>query len=183
MACPFETLGLTPDSTESQVLRTWRLLMREHHPDKTDPANEELVLKLMQAKDECLDKINAVNHKADEQEFALFIDKILRDKMNSQMGPEFLEGHDLTCIIKPSLGQFMWMRAVDTMEWIILCVMGKTDFDRTLDSHVPTLCKYYNTFIGEDNWGEQENTFMSILNKYDEIKSQGYGNFARLLEG
>jgi hypothetical protein len=152
-------------------------------PDKVDPDDFELVHKLMQAKDECLDKIITVNYKADEQEYARFISKILEDNMNARVGPEFLDGHDLTPIIKHKLGEFMWLRAIDTMEWILLCVMGKTDFDRTLDSHVPTLCKYYNSFIGEDNWGDNEHTFMTVLNKYDEIKSQGYGNFARLLEG
>lgn len=115
-----------------------------------------------------------------DQEFALFIHRILEEKMKP-LGA--LEGHDLTPIIKYQLGHFMWLRAVDTMEWILLCAMGQMEFDQTLESHVPTICKYYNSFIGEDNWGDREHTFMMVLNKYEDIKANGHGNFARLISG
>jgi hypothetical protein len=40
-----------------------------------------------------------------------------------------------------------------------------------------------NTFVGRDHWENNDHTFMMVLNKYDEIKAGGYGNFGRLIEG
>lgn len=67
MSCPFETLGVSRCSTEGKVLHAWRQLMLAHHPDKNDPADEELVRELNRAKDECIKSIIAANHKEDEQ--------------------------------------------------------------------------------------------------------------------
>jgi len=177
MPCPFETLGISPNSTKSEVLRAWRQLMLVHHPDKEDPADKELVHRLNEAKDMCL--IQASNQTKDEHEFAMFISRIIEQKCDTMIQPGFLEGRDLARMIKPRLGEFMHVRAVDTMEWVLLCGMGEMEFSQRLEDHIPVLCKYYNSFIGQDNWSDNEHTFMTILNRYEHIKAKGIGNFAR----
>ncbi len=67
------------------------------------------------------------------------------------------------------------------MEWILRCGAGDTAFDQDIEDEIPILCKYYNEFIGPDNWGEKDHTMMTVLNKYDRIKAGGYGNFARFI--
>ena len=55
MSCPFETLGLSPDSTESQVLYACGVQMLADHTDDTDlsPTKTERERELVRARDEC----------------------------------------------------------------------------------------------------------------------------------
>ena len=53
-------------------------------------------------------------------------------------------------------------------------------FNKDMEDEIPILCKYYNKFIGPDNWND-DHTMMTVLNKYDRIKAGGYGSFARLI--
>ena len=77
----------------------------------------------------------------------------------------------------------MWFRAVNAMEWVLHCAIGDAEFDQAVEDEIPILCRYYNNFLGQDEWSEQDHTFMMVLNRYDQIKAGGYGNFARRLEG
>jgi hypothetical protein len=65
MACPFEKLGLTPDSTESEVLYACGVQMLADYVDGSDPNETERERELVQARDECLEKIRAMNYTAD----------------------------------------------------------------------------------------------------------------------
>jgi hypothetical protein len=56
------------------------------------------------------------------------------------------------------------------------------EFDQTQEDELPILCKFYNDFIGEEEWSEEDHSMMMVLNKYDQVKTGGYGNFARFLE-
>jgi hypothetical protein len=68
------------------------------------------------------------------------------------------------------------------MEWAMRCGVGDMAFDHETDEEIPILCAFYNDYIGHDGWSEHEQTIMTVLSKYDEIKAGGYGNFARFLE-
>jgi hypothetical protein len=81
-------------------------------------------------------------------------------------------------IVGVSLREFYEFRGVDAMAWILVCAMGDSDFDEEIDEEIPILRKFYNEFIGEDRWAEDDHTMMTVLNRYDFIKSRGYGNFA-----
>ncbi len=61
------------------------------------------------------------------------------------------------------------------------CGMGDMAFDQDKEDAIPILCRYYNDFIGDEDWTEQDHTMMKVLNKYDKMKAGGYGNFARFL--
>jgi len=90
--------------------------------------------------------------------------------------------HDLSSIIRPQLHKFMHVRAVDAMEWVLLCGMGESPFQQSRHDEMPILCKYYNEFVGQDDWDEDTCTIMAVLNKYDDIRAKGFGNFAMGLE-
>jgi hypothetical protein len=80
-----------------------------------------------------------------------------------------------------SLREFYWQRAVDAIEWVIQCVVGDRDFKQEIEDEIPILCKFYNEFIGQTLWTEDDHTMMTVLNRYDQIKAGGYGNFARFV--
>jgi hypothetical protein len=75
----------------------------------------------------------------------------------------------------------MRVHAINAMEWVLLVVTGDANMNQEMEDEIPIICKYYNEFIGEEKWNEEENTFIMVLNKYDEIKSGGYGNFKKTL--
>jgi len=174
MSCPFQTLSLSPDSTPAQVLRAWRRLMRVHHPDKADPPDSPRARELNAAKEACLEHIeHAPPDAASEDEFVRHINAILQRRT----GVEF----DMSGIIRTQLAKFMYIRAVDAMEWILLCAMGEEPFQQSKEDEIPILCKYYNSFICEDRWDDDANTIMTVLNKYEDFAAEGLGNFARPL--
>ena len=152
MPCPFTTLNISSDSTEQQVLKAWRALAGKHHPDKN--GDEEHMKKLNEAKDRCLDSVISRNYSASEQEFVHHICKILEERMQIDLS----EGS----LIRPFLRKFMWIRAADAMEWVLHCVIGERDFEQEVEDEIPTLCKYYNAFIGEPQWADDERTIMQV---------------------
>jgi len=176
MPTPFQTLSISPDSTRAQVLHAWRRLMRIHHPDKADPPDSPRAKELNAAKEACLEQItHTPAQQANEDEFVRHINTTLQKRMETAFE------HDLSCIIRPSLDKFMHVRAVDAMEWVLLCGMGEMPFQQSKHDEIPILCKYYNAFIGQDNWDDDDNTIMTVLNKYEEIAAKGFGNFAKPL--
>ncbi len=62
-----------------------------------------------------------------------------------------------------------------------LRLRGDTSYDQEIDEEIPISCKFYNEFIGQDQWAEEDHTMMTILNRHDFIKPRGYGNFARFV--
>ena len=117
-----------------------------------------------------------------EQDFAQHICRVLdrsleRDGIN---GINLAQGGGAR-IVGYKLREFYWLRTVDAMEWILHCCMGDTPFIQEIEDEIPILCKYYNEFIGPDNWSDQDHTMMKVLNKYDKFKAGGYGNFARFI--
>jgi hypothetical protein len=133
------------------------------------------------AKDQCLKTVIERDYATDEQEFVLHICKVLTRKMADDCDVHIdlcTHGGD---IIRPTLRKFLWIRTVDAMEWILRCGMGDMAFDQDKEDEIPILCRYYNDFIGDEDWTEQDHTMMKVLNKYDKMKAGGYGNFARFL--
>lgn len=116
-----------------------------------------------------------IRHRPDEQEFVRHICGVLERKM--ARGGLDLEGHRLDGIIRPKLRDFFWTRAVDAMEWILECGRGRMEFDQDKEDEISVLCRYYNDFITEDGWTEQDHTMMTVLNRYDNIKANEHGNF------
>ena len=176
MSSPFSTLNISADSTEQQVIKAWRALACKHHPDKAG-GDEEFMKTLNNAKEQCLDAIISRNYSMSEHEFVRHICRILENRLG-----DLQINLSESSLIKPMLRKFMWIRAVGAMERVLHCMMGDWDFDQAIEDEVPILCKYYNAFIGEQQWEDDEHTFMVVLNKYDEIKAKGYGNFGRRLE-
>ena len=177
----FETLGLNPDSsTEQDILRAWRRLARKNHPDKRDTLNDTRMKELNEAKEACLDAIVQRTCAVNEREFVLHIARIIEKSLEDRVG--FTINLQEGTLIQPFLGQYMMMRAVDAMNWVLRCAMGEYDFDQAIEDEIPILCRYYNNFLGSDKWTDGDNTMMLVLNKYDEVKAKGYGNFARFLE-
>lgn len=171
-SCPFQTLSISPNSTKSQILRAWRRLMLIHHPDKADPPDSPRVRELNEAKEACLEGITGSVET--EEEFVRHINTIILKKSG-------LDHRDLSSIIRPQLHKFMHVRAVDAMEWVLLCGIGEAPFQQSKHDEMPILCKYYNEFIGQDNWGDDQHTIMAVLDKYDDIRAKGLGNFARTI--
>ena len=187
MACniasmPFHKLGLSASCSKKDILKAWRRLARNSHPDKTRTDDSLAMQELNEARDQCLKSVIERDHAVDEQEFVLHICKVLTRKMADDCDV-FIDlcphGGD---IILPILHQFYWIRAVDAMEWIIKCGMGDMAFDQDKEDEIPILCRYYNDFIGNQGWTEQDHTLMTVLNKYDVLKAGGCGNFARLID-
>jgi hypothetical protein len=113
-----------------------------------------------------------------EQEFVRHICNILESSLANTVDLHIDLG--MGELIQPRLREFFWMRAVEAMEWILLCGKGDMAFDQTKDDEIPVLCKYYNLFIGKDAWSKDDHTVMRVLNKYDRFKTGRYGNFGRL---
>ncbi len=116
---------------------------------------------------------------ARDEEYVQHISNVLNDRLAHIMGENLQYGD----IIRYRLRDFFWTRTVDAMEWILECGMGATAFDQAKEDEIPILCKYYNEFIGQDEWSEQDHTMMLVLNRYDVMKAGGYGNFAPLIDG
>ena len=177
---PFEILGICEtNANEYSVLCAWRRLALEHHPDK---GGDDVKMKeINAAKDACIRIIVARTCIADEHEFVLHIARLVEKRLERNMGMTI----DLSCgaLIQPFLRKHMWFRAVDAMEWVLHCAIGDAEFVQEVEDEIPILCRYYNTFLGEDEWSDQDHTFMTVLNRYDHIKAGGYGNFARRVGG
>ena len=180
MNASFEMLGLNSDSaTEQDVLRAWRRLARENHPDKTAP-NDTRMKELNEAKEACLQAVIRRTCAVDEREFVLHIARSLEKSIRENAGID-LDLQDGT-FIQPYLRKHMWVKSVDAMQWVLRCAIGEWDFNQAIDDEIPILCRYHNDFLGADEWTEDDHTMMTVLNRYDEIKAKGYGNFARFLQ-
>jgi hypothetical protein len=169
----FSVLGIPPTSTSQQVLHAWRRLARDHHPDKTG-AGPDTFVALNEAKTQCLEAISKRNYPADEQEFVLFICRKLEKKILQECDLHIDLGEGR--LIRPTLQKFMWFHAVDAMRWVLgVFLMDDMEFDQDIEDEIPVICKFYNDFIGSDQWTEDDYTFMMVLNKYDEIKARFAG--------
>lgn len=179
MSNPFQTLHIKEDSTEQTILKAWRALSLEHHPDKTGVVDDTYMKILNEAKERCLDTVIRNKYTISEREFVLHICAIAEKKLteNSDMHFDLSDGF----FILPFLRQHMWFRAVDAMEWVLHCAAGDAVFDQDVEDEIPILRKYYNSFIGEDAWTDNDQTMMKVLNRYDQIKAGGYGNFTIML--
>lgn len=122
--------------------------------------------------------VPARTSRPDENEFLTHINTAINQKMWDE-GIRELEDRDFRSIIQPELRKFMWTRAVDAMEWALMCGMGEVPLDEAKEEEIPLLCRYYNDYLTPSTWTEQEHTFMTVLNKFCEIKAGGYGNFAQ----
>jgi hypothetical protein len=182
MPDPFDTLGLDPRiATEKIVLRAWRRLACEDHPDKGGDGTR--MQSLNEAKEACLEHVaQQENPVLTEYEYATHICKILDRKMwrDGITGICLEEGGQN--IVRLRLREFYDRRAVDAMEWILHCAIGDAPFDQAIEDEIPILCKFYNEFIGEGRWSEDDHTVLTVLNKYDDIRAGGYGNFAQFVE-
>lgn len=123
------------------------------------------------------DPISSSRQRPDESEFLSHINTVIQQKMWDE-GIRDLEDRDFRFIIQPTLRKFMWVRAVDAMEWALMCGMGEMPFEQAKEDEIPLLCRYYNDYLTPSTWTEQEHTFMKVLNIFCEIKAGGYGNFA-----
>jgi hypothetical protein len=181
-------LGLSTPYTEQDVLRAWRALSRQHHPDKQDgdPVDDSMMKELNQAKDECLASLERGGRRTiahdDDTEFVAHICKVLDARLRWDIdldpGPE---GIYLANIIRPRLREFFWLRTVDAMEWVLKCAIMDREFEQAIEDEIAILCKFYNEYIGADAWSKEDHTMMTVLNRYDKIKAGGYGNFSRQL--
>jgi hypothetical protein len=186
MSC-FQLLGLPDTSTEQQVLKAWRAMAMKYHPDKQQigggagqqQQNDAKMKELNEAKEACLSAIFLREYKVDELDFARFVAKKIEKSIERRCALK-LDLHDGE-LLKNHLRKFMWYYAVDAMEWVLRMVIREYEFDQETEDDIPVLCKFYNAFIGQDNWEEDEHTFMMVLNKYDQIKAGGYGNFGQLI--
>jgi hypothetical protein len=182
---PFQLLDLPDTSTEQQVLRAWRAKARGYHPDKqmslgeSNPSDEKMK-ELNATKDACLAAILEREYTVDEREFARFVARKLEKSIARNRGLQ-IDLHDGD-LMKRHLREFMWYHAVDAMDWVLRTAIGEYEFDQETEDEIPVICKFYNDFIGQDYWEDDDHTFMMVLNKYDEIKTGGYGNFGRLIE-
>ena len=69
--CPYAILGINPDATEDDVVKSHRRLILTHHPDKTDdPTATETAKRLNDAKDRAL-KMIALHKKKRQMEMEL----------------------------------------------------------------------------------------------------------------
>ena len=173
---PFKMLGLEEGCSSKDVLKAWRRLAREHHTDKTGSKDDAHMKVLNDAKEQCLEDIKKRNHTLTEQEFVSHICRVLE----SNMAPVHLNLRNGD-LIRPTLRKFYWLRSVDAMDWILKCAIGIMEFDQTIEDELPILCRYYNDFIGQEGWSEEDHTMMMVLNTYDQVKSTGFGNFARFV--
>ena len=116
-----------------------------------------------------------VQHRQDDQEFVDHIAKILEQSLSEKcnLSLDLSSGY----LIRPLLREHYYRRSVDTMEWILKCAIGEMEFDQANQDELPILCRFYNEYIGVDNWTKNDHTMMGVLNKYDKIKEGGYGRF------
>lgn len=119
----------------------------------------------------------AASHSTGDEEYVQHINNTLQCKMARQ-GLTDVEYCVFGRIIQPRLRDFMMTRAVDAAEWMLMCGAGEMLFVQTKEDEIPILCRYYNEFITRSAWSDNDHTMMTVLNKYDQIKAGGYGNFA-----
>ena len=176
----FEVLGLAQDCSHGDVLKAWRTLARVHHPDKTNAADNSAMQALNAAKEACLHSITERKFAVSEREYVLHICRVLEKSLaeNCDLHIDLGEGE----LVRPTLRKFFYIRAANAMEWVMRCGVGDMAFYQEMEEEIPILCAFYNDCIGHDAWSEHEQTIMTVLSKYDEIKAGGYGNFARFLE-
>ena len=133
---PFEILGLNEDrATEQDILRAWRRLARENHPDKTAPPPDDTRMKkLNEAKEACLEAIMARTCAVDEREFVLHIARMLEKNLAENVGLNInlQDGH----LIQPYLGEHMRFSAIDAMGSIVQ--WGTMTLIRTLRTKSPS---------------------------------------------
>jgi hypothetical protein len=103
----------------------------------------------------------------DEQEFIRHICRILEEKLDCPSDIDFSH------MIGLRLHDFMHIRAVDAMEWVLKCAMGDMPFEQRKEDEIPILCKYYDSFISRENWTDDQNTIMTVLTKYYTLKAKG----------
>jgi hypothetical protein len=180
MSDPFRVLGLAADCSQDHVLKAWRRLAREHHSDKTGAGDDSVMKTLNAAKEQCLKSIIERDYNVSEQEFVWHICRVLERKLAEDLDLHIDLGQGR--LIEPKLRQFFFIRAADAMQWILVCVVGDIEFNQDIEDEIPILCRFYNDYIREDEWSDNDHTMMMVLNKYDKIKAGGYGNFARFLE-
>lgn len=188
MSNPFRVLGLqspraaTTIISAQDVLRAWRKLALENHPDKTGSTGEKMQA-LNEAKDQCLEQIVMRDFTLSERDYALHICRILdRQMARDGITGIHMENNSGASIVRIKLREFYWKRGVDAMEWILMCGMGQAAFNQEVEDEIPILCRYYHEFIGKDSWTKEEHTIMTVLDKYDQLKAKGYGNFAHRLK-
>ncbi len=87
----------------------------------------------------------------DEQEFLSHINTVVKQKMVSD-GSTDLEGRDCCFIIRPKLRDFMWVHAVDAIEWALMYAVGEMEFDQAKEIEIPLLCRYYNDYLKPAVW-------------------------------
>lgn len=115
---------------------------------------------------------------SDDQEFVEHISKILEKSLseNCALSLDLNNG----TFIRPMLRKHFETRSKCAMEWILKCVLQDVPFDQALEDEIPILRRFYNEYIGREAWNQEDHTWMMVLNKYDEIKRGGYGNFAAM---
>ena len=178
----FQVLGLSETCTKQDILKAWRALSMQHHPDKQDgdPVDDSMMKLLNEAKDECLARVGKRADITSDEEFVAHICKVLGKRMQGIDLDVGEAGVNLGSIVRHGdLRKFFWFRTVDAMEWVLRCVTKDREFEQEVEDEIPVLCKFYNEYIGEDAWSEEDLTMMTVLNRYDRIKAGGYGNFAR----
>ena len=111
----------------------------------------------------------------DDQEFVDHIAKILEQSLSEKCDLDLDLGSG--SLIRPVLREHFHQRSVTTMKWILNCAIGKMEFDQTKDDELHILRRFYNEYIGVDNWTQDDHNMMRILNNYDKIKEGGYGCF------
>jgi hypothetical protein len=176
----FEVLGLAADCSHKDVLKAWRILALFHHSDKPNEIDDSAMQALNAAKDVCLNTIAERDFAVSEREYVMHICRVLEKSLadNCDVHLDLGEGE----LIRPTLRKFFFIRAADAMEWVMRCGVGDSAFDQEMEDEIPILCSFYNNFIGHDDWSENDQTMMMVLNRYDRFKAGGYGNFARLIE-
>ena len=70
-----------------------------------------------------------------------------------------------------SLRERFRVHAMEAMRWVLMCAMEGAPFNQEMDTEIPMLCTFYNDYIGEDSWSEQDHTMMAVLNRYRHIKA------------
>ena len=175
----FKVLGPTKEC--SQADKAWRRLTREHRSGKSRSVNAGSIMKeLNTAKMQCLEAITQRDYLVPEQEFVRHMCRKVESKLVNDYNFHIDLGEE--GLIRPKLRDFFQIRTIDAMMWTVWCVNEDAAFDQEIEDEIPILCRFYNDYIGEAAWSEHDHTMMMVLNKYTEIKTGGYGNFAPFRE-
>ena len=142
--------------------------------------DDGVVKELNAAKEQCLEATINRDYLVTEHEFVRHICRVLESKLANDCDLHIDLGE--RGLIRPMLREFFWIRTVDAIKWILMCVAGNVVFEHKKEDVIPILCRFYNDNIGEVGWSDDDHTMMKVLNKYIMIKAGGYGNFARFLE-